>query len=250
MLYLAFDIVNKTLVPYNGSAVALPGFYQTNLVELQLQFVTPTPGSVVPYSAVDVSGAATFPRLTIASKVTGTLGDEATYALAQAVEGAFTWDPINLWYTGVINLDTAAMSTYIGAQSSQPGVIEVDLTTGGVDPNTIFQGTCTVFGNADGGGAPSVTPVNGTGGTTLLQNGVGGVTIAGRLVTVAGLVWGAVPTAVLIHIHIPADGNGVIFGSYILGSATAAGFQFNLSGAPDNNNYMFTYIPVFNAPDF
>jgi hypothetical protein len=142
------------------------------------------------------------------------------------------------------------MAAFIGASSSQAAVLEVDLTSGGANPSTAFQGPCTVFGNADSGGATSVTPVNGTGGTITLQNGVGGVTIAGRLVTVAGLNWGAIPNAVLILIHIPTDGAGVIFGSYILGTATMAGFQFNLSGTPDNNSYKFTYIPVFNAPAF
>ncbi|MDE2105068.1 MAG: hypothetical protein KGL39_47960 [Patescibacteria group bacterium] len=249
MLYLAFDIINKTLVSFNGSSLTVPGLFQTNELSLQLQFVQSVPGnSVVPYQTVDMN--VTKPRVTISNKVTGVLASETSYELAQAVEAAFTWDAINEWFTGVINLDTTQMATYLGSNASQPAIIEVNVTTGGSDPETMFQGPVTVFANADSGGAPSTTPVNGTGGTLALQNGVGGVTIAGTVITVAGLNWGTVPNAVLIFIHEPAAGNGVIFANYIIGSATGAGFQFELSGAPPNNNYTFTYVPVFNAPVF
>jgi hypothetical protein len=243
MLYLAIDIVNKILVSYNGSASVLPTFGQTDMVELQLQFVTPNPGNVIPYIAVDVTTDNQIPVVTMASKIQGVEADEGTYLLAQAVNAAFTWDPVNLWYTGQLNVNTTEVETLIGSAPSAPAFFEVDLTIGGIDPYCVLLPTgITISATAYSTGAVP-TPVEGSYGTFGLVAGAN-VAIAGNLVTVSGLAWGSIPNSVLIGINVPT-GKGLIFACYAPGTATLAGFQFNLSAPPDDGTYTFTYIPLF-----
>jgi hypothetical protein len=85
---------------------------------------------------------------------------------------------------------------------------------------------------------PSVTK-----GTLALVDGLNGVSIADDLVTVTGLHWREVPSVVLIAINVPV-GAGQFDGHYVPGSATSGGFQFQLTGLPDNDGYTFTYIPI------
>jgi hypothetical protein len=241
-LYLAIDIVNKVLVSYNGSASVLPVFGQTDMVNLQLQFVTPQPGSVLQYVATDVSAQGVV--VTMASKVTGVEANDNTYLLAQALQAAFTWDSNNLWYTGQLNVNTTQVETLIGTGSSAPAFFEIDLTTGGVNPYCVLlPSNITIQATAyAAGGTP--TPVSSGYAVLALQNGVGGVTIAGTLVTVAGLTWATIPNAVLLAINVPL-GKGLVFACYVPGTATLAGFEFQMSGIPDDNTYTFTYIPLF-----
>jgi hypothetical protein len=239
MLYLVIDRQTGALVSFNGSATKLPTLFQTNSVELQLQFVDVDPSSGTnSITVADVHAQA--PAVTIASQLTGVEANEATYTLAQAVEGDFTWDAENLWFTGTLELNTTAMAAWIGANSSATGTLEIDLMTGGSDPVTLFQGAVTVNANAFFAGTQ--LNVLGTGGTLPLVNGAG-VAIAGNTVTVTGLNWATAPSQVIVLVNVPA-GAGLIQGNYVIGSATAAGFQFALSGLPDNAGYTFTYIPI------
>ena len=243
MLYLVFDLGSGSIVSYNGSDTAIPTLYQTNPVPLQIQFVTvdstALSGSYAVYNA-----AANGLVVSLASKITGVEANEATYLLAQVLQAGFAWDPVNLWFTGTLNLNTIPLATFLGTNQTLPAFFEVNLTTGGVNPETVYQGQVNVAGNAYEPGAANPAPVAGSYGTLGLQNGVGGVTIAGNLVTVAGLNWGSIPNAVLIGVNVPT-GKGLIFGCYVPGSATLAQFQFNLSAPPDDNTYTFSYIPLF-----
>jgi hypothetical protein len=240
MLYLVFDRKTGALVSYNGSAMEF-SFFQTNPVDLCLQFVD-VDQSAGKTSIVVANVSTQKPVVTLATKITGDEDSVSDYTVAEAVESAFTWDATNQWFTGTIILNTSAMIAWLGANPSATGFIEVNLTTDGLDPQTVYQSQFTVKANAHV--ASFALPGGGNAGGNLPLVAGSNLTIVDNLVTVTGLAWVTVPDSILISINVPAYA-GVITGNYVPGSATIAGFQFQLSGLPDNADYTFTYIPIF-----
>lgn len=248
LLKLAIDRQSKSLVSFNGSATALPPFYELNTQPFRIQIVDPTGDPTDPYDVVDCS--ANGLRAIICQKVTGVSGDEAGHLLAATYEAGWAWDAGLEAFTGSINLNTVEIQQHIGELSHKAAILELNLMTGAV-PETVFgsrtgDNNITINANGDDGGAtaPSIITVDETVGTVAIQHGVGGITMADNIVTLAGLGLAGVPVNVFIWINAPA-GSGFIGGNFIVGSASTAGFQVVLSAIPENNNYQLTYVLTF-----
>ncbi len=247
LLKLAFDRQNKTLVSFNGSAEEIPPLYQTNVQAFRIQIVDPTGDPAAPYEVVDC--AAFSLRAVLASTTTGELGDMTENLLAATYEAGWGWDAGDEAFLGSISLDTSEIAAFIGALAFKSAIIEFNLVSGS-DPETVYgaiNGGANITINANADEMDSVAPSavgEATIGTVGIEHGVGGVTIAENVVTIAGLGLGGVPSAVLIFINAPS-GSGPIFPNFIRGSASTDGFSFIMSGIPENTNYTFTYVLSF-----
>lgn len=243
LLKLALDRQAKAPVEFNGSASSLPPLYQTNTQGMRIQVVDFTDDPSEPYEVVDCSASEL--RVVISKLVTGQLGDAAENTLASALEAAWAWDAGEEAFVGEINLLTLELAAAIGAEASGDYILEINLITGGV-PTTIFQGTVTVFGNADENGAvaPSIIEDAETAGIFTIQDGVGGVVVDNTRVSITGLALGGAPSAVYPWVECPAD-SGFIGCNFEVGSASADGFSVRLSGIPPNNNYKVRYRLTF-----
>lgn len=248
LLKLAISRQKKSLVSYNGSATELPPFYQTNSQQLQITVVDETGDPVNPYAAVDLSASGL--RAVVSAGVTGTEGDEAAELLAATYEAGWAWDAGSSSFLGSINFHTSEIDALIGGEAFDSAILEINVITGGV-AETIFghrSGATNIIinANADVGGAaaPTIVAQPQVVGTKTLQTGVGGVTIADNLVTIAGLALAGAPSNVFIWINAPA-GSGPIYASFVIGSATADHFSAILSAIPPNNNYSLTYVLTF-----
>lgn len=246
LIKLAINRQTKQLVSFNGSVSSLPPFYQTNTQEFRIQIVDQAGGRFnTTYTAVDCSAGEL--RVILCSEVTGIPGDEASMLLAATYETGWAWDVGEQAFTGTINFATAEIQGHIGDNEFKSAILEVNLIESGV-PQTVFglssgSSNVVIWANGDIGqtDAPSVTaPSNGV---VTIQNGVGGVTIAGNEVTLAGLGLGFTPSYWRLWIETPA-GQGFIGCNYKIGSGSAAGFTAILSAVPPTTTYKLRYEPV------
>lgn len=140
------------MVALNGTPTTLPPFFQYNIKPLQIQVVDPngTFGSS-PYDIIELNGKAL--RVAITPDPTGSAGGPTALAL----ETTWTWNSTGKYFTGSLDLSTAAIGTYIGTAAFKTANFEVTLVDGG-NRTTLYQGTVTLRAAGDEGTATAPEP--------------------------------------------------------------------------------------------
>ncbi len=149
---LAVNRQDGSLVNYNGGVLRVPDLFQGNVRDFQIQFVDPTGSLNSPYVAVDM--AAFGLRLAIGDTPTGTTGSPTPLTF----QDTWTWDATNKWFTASVNLNVAAVNTFIGTASGKTAYFE--LTATGAAWQTILQQTFTLRAVVDDTGATLPAPAD------------------------------------------------------------------------------------------
>lgn len=143
LLKLSIDRQNRVLAEFNGTSSILPALFAINSQAVQVQVVDPAGDLTAPYAAVDMTGYGL--RVIIGTDP----GDGSAPAiLAGTYEAGFTWDSTNLWFSGVLGINTAEMAQALGDSGSMSAVLEVNLTNGG-NYETILQQSVVIEKNID-----------------------------------------------------------------------------------------------------
>lgn len=153
LLKLTIDRQNNSLVALNGTASAIPALFLYNVKPFQIQIVDPTGSLNSPYAAVNLVGSSL--RVGIWPTPTGTAGGPSSLAL----QTSWTWDATNMWFTGSIDLGTAAMESAISTAASGSFYFEVTLIQSG-NRITLYQSAVTVKAVGDEGTTSAPTPVD------------------------------------------------------------------------------------------
>jgi|ERR1051326_3231886 hypothetical protein len=153
VLKLTIDRQSEKLVTLNGSPLSLPALFEYNVKPLQIQVVDPISAAFPTYSLVDL--AAYGLRVGIWPTPTGTAAGPASLAL----QTVWVWDAVNKWFTGSLDLGTAALESYIGALSEKTAYFEVTLTLAG-ERITLLQELVTLKAVGDEGSITAPTPAD------------------------------------------------------------------------------------------
>jgi hypothetical protein len=134
---LAIDGNTKQLVNFNGSATALPDFYQSNSQLFRVQVVDKSANVIDAYTVRDLTGAGL--RMAIGDTPTGASGGPTPLAL----QDTFTWDSDNKWFYATLAFNVVAVDTFIGSAASKTAYLEINLTESG-SRTTLLQQTFTL----------------------------------------------------------------------------------------------------------
>lgn len=136
----------------NGGEFIFPNFYKYESVPLRLRLVEAGASSdgLGDFSLVDIS------NLTLRVTVNDTLDDAAPLAEQQT----WTLNASQNYWEGVLDLNTAAMNTYMGSNSSMAAYIQISVAeTGGVW-RTVYQRLVTIENSVAQPTTSSPDPVN------------------------------------------------------------------------------------------
>lgn len=231
---------NLTIVPYHGSLAGLAPFFQNNLLTFRIQVVDPSGDPFSPWDVVDYAGASGL-TFTISSRATGTVADSDEFVLAEALEADWTWDAVNKWWTGSVNINTPAVAAWLGILDKRNALLEIQVITGN-DPITIFFHEILIRSSASAG---SLSAAGGQVVQLPLVDGANGVTIVANKVTVTGLTWLQAPRAVRVTVTPPNETESGFFCWTPADGLAATGFYFLMSGLPDSEDYLFEYEAIF-----
>ena len=162
---IVIDRQNRTLIKVGSSVSAIPALSQRDAVALLIQLADPPTNSIngLPTILTTADISAGKPRVTVSQKATGTGGDENTWLLAKLREADFTWDAAQSGFTGVLNLNTAQLQTFMGSAESCQAEFEVRFSAGG-SLSTLLPGPrnkFTIWANTDEGADAPVDILNG-----------------------------------------------------------------------------------------
>ena len=230
-------------VPGRTGATGLTGF-QTNETDFSVQVIDDSDTTIG--QAAEIVDLSTFGmRAVLYLQATGTEGDESANTLVATYEAGWAWDVTTQSMFGTLDFHTAEIAAFLGENDLASARMEINLVKPNGRYETVLQIPVSLRANADIGAAtaPASLAAPPTTGKVAIQNGVGGVTIADNVVTVAGLGLGFTPSDYLLFFYAPA-GSGPITGDLINGSVTSDSFSFILTAIPENNNYFVRWIPL------
>ena len=124
----------------NAASINMPGMYQGAIVPMQVQIIEPNPdGGPHDFIVVDPTNLA----LQVAIYGSQPIG---TAALPAAIVTQFSWttDANAKAFTADVALNTTALNTFLGANSSLTAWIEFKVTEGGAT-TPIFQSSFTLY---------------------------------------------------------------------------------------------------------
>jgi len=162
---LVIDRQNRKLIKFGVSVISIPDLSQRDSVALLIQIADPPSnsisGSPTIITTTAISGGS--PRVTLSSKATPDAGDQATWQVAGLYESGFTWDPTQNGFTGLLNLNTTQLQTFMVNSSDAESVIvefEVRWNDGSGNLSTLLPGPknkVTIWANDDEGLTPPVS---------------------------------------------------------------------------------------------
>lgn len=120
----------------NGGIVTLPPFNKYENVPFEVVIVEPDPSAIGPpgFARIDIS------NLSLGIALNDTLDD----ATPLAYQNTFTKDEELNLFTGSLNLNTAALNTWLGSSDSKQGYFEIELQEGSSNTSKIYQVGVTV----------------------------------------------------------------------------------------------------------
>lgn len=124
-LKFAIDRQAKNLVNYDGSISNLPALTQGNQQTIQIQLLDPDVTDLIAgFAEVDGTGFAL--SLKVFSSATGTYGDAASRLLAYCI--SWSYDSSAKTFTGTLDLNTAAITTWLGSQPERQAYLHLSAT--------------------------------------------------------------------------------------------------------------------------
>ena len=144
---------NKTLQvsDRNGGIVTLPAFNKYEVIPWAIVIVEPDTEAI---------GLPGFARVDISNlSMSMALNDTYDDATPIAYQNTFDKDESTNTFTGVFSINTAAMATFLGSESSKLALFEIEIQEGS-NINKIYQATVTVKNSVAQVGAVVPSPVD------------------------------------------------------------------------------------------
>ncbi len=135
LLSLVVDRQGKKLASFNGSVVAVPDLFQSNVQTIRVQVVDPTGNLSSPYTVIDLASAGL--RVSVGDPAT-TIG--TTGGTPIALQDTFVWNAAGKYFQADLALSVAAVDTFLGVASSKTAILEINTTLAGAR-ETILQAT-------------------------------------------------------------------------------------------------------------
>lgn len=129
----SFDVVNQTLVSWQGSATTLE--FGQSVYSVEIRLVQPAAETIpgkVSYEPFDPTGYDGL-RIGIWSNSTGALGDSGDTILALTPHTGFTYntaDPDDPYYSGTFSTYTEEIATWFGTAKTKGAYLAVNLVSG------------------------------------------------------------------------------------------------------------------------
>lgn len=152
-LKLVINRQSRSLVNYGGGILSVPPLFQSNKQDLIVQVVDPTGSFGSPFSIVNLNGLGL--RVAVGQTPTGTSGGPTPLAL----QTTWTWNATNSWFTGTLELNTAAVDSYISSAAARDAYFEVNIVDGS-DRKTILQEVFSLKAVVDEATSTAPTPTD------------------------------------------------------------------------------------------
>ncbi len=135
---LAINRQTQSLVSYLNCVTTLPALFQSNVQAFRIYVVDPDPSNVLG-GFVQVDMGTSGLRMAIGDSPTGTIGGPTPLTF----QNTFTWNAAGKYFTGSLNLNVAAVASFIGSAASKAAYFEINETVS-ADRITLFQSGVTL----------------------------------------------------------------------------------------------------------
>ncbi len=135
---LAINRQSQSLVDYLNCVTQIPALFQSNVQAFRIYVVDPNPANILGgYVLVDMGTSGI--RMAVGDTPTGTSGGPTPLTF----QNTFTWNAAGKYFTGSLNLNVAAVATFIGSAASKSAYFEIN-ETASADRITLFQSGVTL----------------------------------------------------------------------------------------------------------
>src|SRR5579859_5148700 len=134
-IFLIFDRQASALTGWNGSASSIPKLIQGDVRDLRIQIVDPSAATftTAPYQVFNAGDVGFAGYVTLSATPKGD-GTQTVFAGPLLL----TWDPVNKWFVGSLDLTGANIAAAIGSGEGTTATFQFELKANSA-PQTIFQ---------------------------------------------------------------------------------------------------------------